>query len=34
MKYGDEILTDSRDIMYYLAKKHPEAFLLPDDLNI
>ena len=29
MKYGDDIIGDSRDIMYYLSKKHPDAKLYP-----
>ena len=31
MAYGADILTDSKDIMYYLSKKHPEAGLYPTE---
>ena len=37
MKYVDEgkkiddTITDSKEIMYYLAKAHPESELLPSD---
>ena len=33
-KKVDVTLTDSKDIMYYLAKAHPEAGLLPSDLGV
>lgn len=31
MQYGDEVIGDSRDIMYALSKKHPEADLYPTE---
>ncbi len=30
MRYGDEYIGDSKEILYYLADKHPEAGLYPD----
>jgi len=29
MKYGDDVIGDSKDIMYYLSEKHPDAALYP-----
>ncbi len=31
MQYGDEIIGDSKDILYFLSDKHPEAGLYPED---
>jgi glutathione S-transferase len=31
MKYGDDVIGDSKDIMYYLSKQHPEVGLYPAD---
>ena len=31
MKYGDDVIGDSKDIMYYLSEHHPEAALYPPD---
>lgn len=31
MQYGDDVIGDSKDIMYYLAEKHPGAGLYPED---
>merc|ERR1712216_952772 len=31
MQYDDRTLTDSKDIMYFLAEKHPECGRYPED---
>ena len=33
-KKVDETITDSKEIMYYLAKAHPESELLPSDESV
>ncbi len=33
MKYGDDYIGDSKDILYFLADKHPEAGLYPADAS-
>ena len=31
MQYGGETIGDSKDIMYFLSEKHPDAGLYPAD---
>ena len=34
MQYGDDVIGDSKDIMYFLSERHPDAGLYPAERQI